>query len=59
VFASHMVGAGVAASFAGWVRESSGDYLGAWMTAGGLCLVAAFACLAIPKVVRAAAPSPG
>jgi MFS family permease len=59
VFASHMVGAGVAASFAGWVRESSGDYLGAWMTAGGLCLVAAFACLAIPKLVRAAAPAPG
>ncbi len=52
VFASHMVGAGVAASFAGWVRESSGDYFGAWMTAGGLCLVAAFACLAIPKRVR-------
>jgi MFS family permease len=59
VFASHMVGAGVAASFAGWVRESSGDYLGAWMTAGGLCLLAAFACLAIPKLVRAPAPAPG
>jgi sugar phosphate permease len=56
VFASHMVGAGVAASFAGWVRESRGDYFGAWMTAGGLCLVAAFACLAIPKLVRAPAP---
>ena len=54
VFASHMVGAGVAASFAGWVRESSGDYFGAWMTAGGLCLVAAFACLAIPKLVSRA-----
>jgi sugar phosphate permease len=52
VFASHMVGAGVAASFAGWVRESSGDYLGAWMTAGGLCLLAAFACLAVPKPAR-------
>ena len=44
-----MVGAGVAASFAGWVRESSGDYFGAWMTAGGLCLLAAFACLAIAE----------
>ena len=52
-------GAGVAASFAGWVRESSGDYFGAWMTAGGLCLVAAFACLAIAKPVRAATPVPG
>jgi MFS family permease len=49
VFAAHMVGAGVAASFAGWVRESSGDYFGAWMTAGALCLAAAFACLTIPR----------
>jgi predicted MFS family arabinose efflux permease len=57
VFASHMVGAGVAASFAGWVRESSGDYFGAWMTAGGLCLVAAFGCLAMPKLVRAPTPA--
>ena len=49
VFASHMVGAGVAASYAGWVRSSTGDYLNAWLTAGGLCVVAAFACLAIAK----------
>jgi sugar phosphate permease len=53
VFAAHMVGAGVAASFAGWVREDTGDYLGAWLTAGALCLVAAFAILAIPKRVPA------
>ena len=39
VFAAHMVGAGVAASFAGWVRQVNGDYFSAWMTAGGLCLV--------------------
>ncbi|HET7475576.1 MAG TPA: MFS transporter [Dermatophilaceae bacterium] len=49
VFAAHMVGAGVAASFAGWVRQSTGDYLGAWLTAGGLCLAAALAVLAIAK----------
>jgi MFS family permease len=49
VFASHMVGAGVAASYAGWVRSSTGDYLNAWLTAGGLCVVAAFACLTIAK----------
>jgi len=49
VFASHMVGAGIAASYAGWVRHSSGDYLMAWMTAGALCFVAAGACLAIPR----------
>ncbi|TQJ51665.1 MFS transporter [Phycicoccus sp. SLBN-51] len=49
VFASHMVGAGVAASYAGWVRSSTGDYLPAWLTAGALCLVAALACLTITK----------
>ncbi len=49
VFAAHMVGAGVAASFAGWVRTEQGDYLAAWLTAGGLCLVAALACLLIPR----------
>ena len=54
VFASHMVGAGVAASYAGWVRSSTGDYLTAWLTAGGLCVGAAFACLAIAKT----APTP-
>ncbi len=49
VFASHMVGAGVAASYAGWVRASLGDYLVAWLTAGGMCLVAAALCLTIPR----------
>jgi sugar phosphate permease len=49
VFASHMVGAGVAASYAGWVRTSTGDYFTAWLTAGGLCLFAALACLAISR----------
>jgi sugar phosphate permease len=49
VFAAHMVGAGVAASFAGLVRQSTGDYFGAWLTAGGLCLAAAVAVLLIPR----------
>ena len=49
VFASHMVGAGVAASFAGWIRTTQGDYLLAWVTAGGLCLAAAVACLLVPR----------
>lgn len=49
VFASHMVGAGVAASFAGWIREVRGDYFIAWMSAAGLCLLAAALCLLIPK----------
>jgi MFS family permease len=48
VFASHMVGAGVAASYAGWLRQATGDYMWAWMTAGGLCLLASFLCLTIP-----------
>jgi hypothetical protein len=42
-----MVGAGIAASYAGWVRSSTGDYLTAWLTAGALCLGAALACLTI------------
>jgi predicted MFS family arabinose efflux permease len=50
VFASHMVGAGVAASFAGWIRTTQGDYFSAWLTAGGLCLAAAVACLMIPRL---------
>ncbi|QGN56714.1 MFS transporter [Nostocoides sp. HKS02] len=49
VFASHMVGAGVAASYAGWVRTTTGDYFTAWLTAGGMCLFAAMACLAISR----------
>jgi MFS family permease len=50
VFASHMVGAGVAASYAGWIRQGMGDYFLAWMTAGVMCLLAAFMCLSIPRV---------
>ncbi|MDO9456829.1 MFS transporter [Nocardioides sp.] len=50
VFAAHMVGAGVAASYAGLVRQGTGDYYGAWMTAGVLCVLAAAAVLMIPAV---------
>ncbi|CAB4710658.1 unannotated protein [freshwater metagenome] len=52
VFASHMVGAGVAASYAGWIRQANGDYWAAWMTAGGLCVGAAALCLLIPRSAR-------
>jgi MFS family permease len=49
VFASHMVGAAAAASFAGAVREVFGSYTPAWYVAGGLCLVAAVAALFVPR----------
>jgi predicted MFS family arabinose efflux permease len=52
VFASHMVGAGVAASYAGIIRESLGDYYWAWITAGAMCVVAALICLTIPRTAR-------
>jgi predicted MFS family arabinose efflux permease len=40
VFTAHMVGAAIAASFAGWIRVVDGSYFIAWMTAGILCLAA-------------------
>ncbi len=49
VFGAHMVGAGVAASVAGLIRTSTGDYAAAWYAAGLLCVVAAFAILRIPR----------
>ena len=49
VFASHMVGAGVAAIVRRLDPPGAGDYLVAWLTAGGLCLLAAFLCLRIPS----------
>ena len=52
VFAAHMVGAGVAASFAGWIRTTQGDYFSAWITAGALCVAAAAMCLTIPARSR-------
>jgi hypothetical protein len=57
VFASHMVGAGIAAAYAGWVREVQGDYTTAWLTAGVLCLVAAVAILLVPREA-AVTPAP-
>jgi predicted MFS family arabinose efflux permease len=41
VFASHQVGAAIAATVAGVVRDSTGEYSAAWFGAAGLCLVAA------------------
>ncbi len=41
VFASHMIGAAVAAAYAGMIRDTQGDYFIAWITAAFLCLFAA------------------
>lgn len=41
VFASHQVGAAIAATVAGVVRDTTGQYTAAWFGAAGLCLVAA------------------
>jgi hypothetical protein len=35
------------------IRQGTGDYFIAWMTAGGLCLLAAVMCLSIPRVREA------
>jgi sugar phosphate permease len=60
VFASHQVGAGVAALGAGLVRTALGDYRLAFMASGMLCLVAALLALAIGRgAARARAASPG
>nr|WP_034805736.1 MFS transporter [Intrasporangium oryzae] len=47
VFASHQVGAAIAAVGAGLVRDELGTYDLAWYAAGALCLVAAVMCVAI------------
>jgi sugar phosphate permease len=49
VFASHMIGAAIAAWAAGIVRESVGDYAAAFVAAGWIAIVAGFAALAIRR----------
>lgn len=51
VFASHMIGAAVAATVSGAIRDALGDYAAAWYLAGALAVIAALACLAIPRSV--------
>lgn len=50
VFASHMIGASVASTFAGNIRESHGSYTIAWYTASGLCIVAALIMLTMRRM---------
>lgn len=47
VFASHQIGAAIAASAAGVIRDVQGSYQPAWFIAGGLCAVAAVMSLSI------------
>ncbi|MEO0067133.1 MAG: hypothetical protein RJB63_258 [Actinomycetota bacterium] len=50
VFAAHMVGAAIAASFAGAIREAQDSYFIAWITAAVLCLVAAGSVLLLRRI---------
>ncbi len=49
VFAAHMVGASVAALFAGVIRDVQGNYFIAWITAAVLCLFATASMALIKK----------
>jgi predicted MFS family arabinose efflux permease len=55
VFASHQVGAAIAATGAGLVRDFGGDYSPAWIAAGILCLFAAVMSVRIRQPTLAAA----
>jgi sugar phosphate permease len=61
VFASHQIGAAIAATAAGLVRDRLGEYDMAWYVAGSLALVAALASLALlaGKRLRPVAPGIG
>lgn len=52
VFASHMVGAGIASSMAGWIRQVYGDYQWAFIISGIACIAAAASLVLIPDVRR-------
>jgi predicted MFS family arabinose efflux permease len=53
VFAAHQVGAAIAATAAGVVRDATGEYTAAWFGAAGLCLVAAVVSAGIARNRRA------
>ncbi|MGV0849662.1 MFS transporter [Mycolicibacterium phlei] len=56
VFASHQIGAAVAAAGAGWLRDVQGTYDLAFYLGAGLCLVAAGMCGQIRKPQLSAVP---
>jgi MFS family permease len=55
VFASHQLGAAVAAAGAGWLRDMQGEYDMAFYLAAGLCFVAALLCAKVRKAQVSAA----
>jgi predicted MFS family arabinose efflux permease len=59
VFAAHQVGAAIAASTAGFIRDATGEYTIAWFGAAGLCIVAAVVSISISRrAAPSAAPPP-
>ncbi|MDT5338441.1 MAG: hypothetical protein QOD90_3946 [Mycobacterium sp.] len=58
VFASHQLGAAVAAAGAGWLRDLQGNYDVAFYLASGLCAVAAILCLNVRKSQVSAGQEP-
>jgi predicted MFS family arabinose efflux permease len=57
VFAAHQIGAAVAATAAGLVRDGFGDYAPAWYVAGCLSMGAAVLSVRIRQVARVAPPA--
>jgi MFS family permease len=55
VFASHQLGAAIAATAAGALRDAQGNYDLAWVLAGGLCGIAAVASISIRSIRTRAA----
>ena len=51
VFASHQLGAAIAAAGAGWIRDLQGTYDLAFYLAAGLCFVAAVLCAGVRRPV--------
>ncbi|SDS56504.1 MFS transporter [Microlunatus soli] len=49
IFASHQLGAAIAATGAGLIRDRTGDYRLAWWIAGSLCVVAALMSIMIAR----------
>lgn len=58
VFAAHMIGAAIAATAAGLVRDTTGEYTLAWFGAAGLCVVAAVVSAAVTRTPASETPVP-